>query len=85
MKYISTRGQVPPVSFSTAIAEGLAPDGGLYLPATLPDLAPFLKDWESLSYAQLCEAFMAVFATDIDRAELKGIVERSYTISLGPY
>ena len=79
MKYISTRGQVPPVSFSTAIAEGLAPDGGLYLPATLPDLAPFLKDWESLSYAQLCEAFMAVFATDIDRAELKGIVEQSYT------
>lgn len=79
MKYISTRGQVPPVSFSTAIAEGLAPDGGLYLPAALPDLAPFLKDWETLSYAQLCEAFMAVFATDIDRAELKGIVERSYT------
>jgi len=79
MKYISTRGQVPPVSFSTAIAEGLAPDGGLYLPATLPDLAPFLKDWQSLSYAQLCEAFMAVFATDIDRAELKGIVEQSYT------
>ena len=68
MKYISTRVQVPPVSFSTAVAQGLAPDGGLYLPEALPDLTPFLKDWESLSYAELCEAFLAVFATDIDRA-----------------
>ena len=79
MKYISTRGQVPPVPFSTAVAQGLAPDGGLYLPETLPDLQPFLKDWESLSYAELCEAFIGIFATDIDSAELKGIVERSYT------
>jgi threonine synthase len=79
MQYISTRGQVPPVSFSTAVAQGLAPDGGLYLPEELPDLRPFLKDWESLSYAELCEAFFAIFATDIDRAELNGIVSRSYT------
>lgn len=79
MQYISTRGQVPPVSFSTAVAQGLAPDGGLYLPETLPDLAPLLSDWESLSYAELCEAFLAIFATDIDRAELHGIVARSYT------
>ena len=60
MKYISTRGQVPPVPFSTAVAQGLAPDGGLYLPETLPDLQPFLKDWESLSYAELCEAFIGI-------------------------
>ena len=79
MKYISTRGQVPPVPFSTAVAQGLAPDGGLYLPETLPDLQPFLKDWESLSYAELCEAFIGIFATDIDSAELKGIIECSYT------
>ena len=79
MKFISTRGQVPPVSFSTAVAQGLAPDAGLYLPEALPDLKPFLKEWESLSYTELCEAFFAIFATDIDRAELKGIVERSYT------
>ncbi len=79
MQYISTRGQVPPVSFSTAVAQGLAPDAGLYLPETLPDLKPFLKEWEHLSYAELCEAFFALFATDIDRAELKSIVARSYT------
>ena len=79
MYYISTRGQVPPVSFSTAVAQGLAPDGGLYLPEELPDLKPHLADWENHSYAELCEAFFGIFATDIDPAELKRIVARSYT------
>lgn len=78
MNFISTRGQVPPVSFSTAVAQGLAPDGGLYLPEVLPDLKPLLDNWQSLSYVELCEHFLALFATDLDRAELKDIVERSY-------
>lgn len=79
MQYISTRGQVPPVSFSTAVAQGLAPDGGLYLPEELPDLKPYLEEWSKLGYAELCEAFFAVFATDIEAAELNNIVSRSYT------
>ena len=79
MQYISTRGQVPAVSFSTAVAQGLAPDGGLYLPEELPDLKPHLAEWSKLSYAELCQAFFAVFATDIDSAELKEVVARSYT------
>ena len=37
MKFISTRGQTPPLGFSDAVATGLAPDGGLFLPETLPD------------------------------------------------
>lgn len=39
MRYISTRGQAPAVSFTDAILAGLAPDGGLYVPETYPDLA----------------------------------------------
>ncbi|MGK0176985.1 MAG: threonine synthase [Lentimonas sp.] len=78
MNFISTRGQVPPVSFSVAVAQGLAPDGGLYLPEILPDLKPFLDHWQSLDFVELCEAFLSLFATDLDRAELKDIVERSY-------
>ncbi len=78
MNFISTRGQVPPVSFSVAVAQGLAPDGGLYLPEALPDLRPYLKDWQKFDYVKLCEAFLSLFATDLDRAELKEIVERSY-------
>lgn len=79
MQFVSTRGGVPPVSFSTAVAHGLAPDGGLYLPEALPDLRPHVVEWSSLSYVELCEAFFAVFATDIERNELKKIVQRSYT------
>ena len=36
MKFISTRGQAPAASLSAAIAAGLAPDGGLYVPESLP-------------------------------------------------
>ena len=79
MQYISTRGQVPAVSFSTAVAQGLAPDGGLYLPEKLPNLRPHLGEWSKLGYAELCEAFFAIFATDIDSAELKEVVASSYT------
>ena len=77
MQYISTRGQVPAVSFSTAVAQGLAPDGGLYLPEELPNLRSHLAEWSKLSYPELCEAFFAVFATDIDSVELKEVVASS--------
>jgi len=79
MKFISTRGQVPAVSFSTAVEQGLAPDGGLYLPEALPDLKPRLADWEKLDYVELCDAFFGLFATDLPRTELSSIVRRSYT------
>lgn len=78
MKYVSTRGQTEPLSFSEAVATGLAPDGGLLIPETMPDLAPYLKEWESLSYPDLCEAFFSLFATDIAPDTLKSIVQRSY-------
>ncbi len=38
MRYISTRGQSPPVSFLDAVLSGMAPDGGLYVPEAWPDL-----------------------------------------------
>ncbi|SVC88694.1 uncharacterized protein METZ01_LOCUS341548, partial [marine metagenome] len=54
MRFISTRGEAPPVTFSEAVAEGLAPDGGLYLPAELPDLGDRLESWSDLPYPELC-------------------------------
>jgi threonine synthase len=35
MRFVTTRGQAPPVSFKAALFEGLAPDGGLYVPETI--------------------------------------------------
>ena len=78
MRFVSTRGEAPPVSFSTAVAQGLAPDGGLYLPEELPDLRPFLTEWEKLSYPELCLAFFELFADDIEQSNLARIVEASY-------
>jgi threonine synthase len=79
MRYISTCGQSEPLSFSAAVATGLAPDGGLYLPETLPDLSGRLAAWEKLGYADLCLEFMRVFATDIPAETLRDLVTRSYT------
>ena len=84
MKFISTRGQTPLLGFSDAVATGLAPDGGLFLPETLPDFSGQLAAFEKLSYAELCFEFMRVFATDIPAATLRTIVDESYTTFADP-
>ncbi len=78
MKYVSTRGLTEPVSFNEAVAIGLAPDGGLFLPESLPDITPRLPAWKNLSYAELCTEFMALFATGVPEDVLEQIVHRSY-------
>jgi threonine synthase len=79
MKFISTRGQTPALGFSDAVATGLAPDGGLYLPERLPDISGKLDAWAKLSYAELCFEFLKLFATDIAPEKLREIVNKSYT------
>lgn len=78
MRYVSTRGQAPAVSFSEAVATGLAPDGGLYLPATLPELGDRLAGWEKLGYADLAFEFMRLFATDVPGDELRAMAHAAY-------
>jgi threonine synthase len=84
MNYISTRGDTPPLGFSEAVATGLAPDGGLFLPETLPDFSGDLKRFAGLGYAELCFEFMRGFATDLPAATLRAIVAKSYTAFLHP-
>ncbi|PTY05815.1 threonine synthase [Opitutaceae bacterium EW11] len=80
MRFISTRGQTSPLGFSDAVATGLAPDGGLFLPETLPTFtAAELTRFEGLKYAELCFDFLQRFATDIPAGELREIVRKSYT------
>ena len=78
MKFLSTRGQTEPVEFTDAVAIGLAPDGGLFLPETLPDLRGDLSRWAGLGYPELCQQFLERFATDLDPAVLRDIVAPSY-------
>ncbi len=78
MRYVSTRGGTPPLGFSEAVAQGLAADGGLLVPESLPDFAPDLEAFRSLPYPELCFRILRRFATDIPEAELKELVVRSY-------
>lgn len=79
MKFVSTRGQADKVHFSEAVAEGLAPDGGLYLPEEFPDLSKFINEWQNLNYSELSYEFFKLFASDIDSGILQKIVEDSYS------
>jgi threonine synthase len=79
MRFLSTRGQSEPLSFTEAVATGLAPDGGLYVPEALPQIGPLLRDWEKLDYAGLCHAFFKLFATDLDPAILEACVKDAYS------
>ena len=53
MEFVSTRGLSEPVGFADAVAQGLAPDGGLYLPRDFPDLSGRLEAWQSLDYPKV--------------------------------
>ncbi|MCB1619469.1 MAG: threonine synthase [Thiothrix sp.] len=83
MQYISTRGQSQPQSFSEILLGGLAPDGGLYLPASYPQLADAdLTRLRGMSYPQLALAVLSYFITDIPAADLKAIVDKTYTAAV---
>jgi threonine synthase len=84
MRFISTRGQTEPHTFSQAVAVGLAPDGGLFLPERLPDITPRFAAWRNLSYAELCNEFLALFATDVPAEVLERLVRRSYATFTHP-
>ena len=79
MKYISTRGQSPAQSFCDILLGGLAPDGGLYLPESYPQVADHLDEWRGLSYAELAFRILSLFVTDIPPADLKAICDKTYT------
>ena len=73
MKFVSTRGRTGPHAFSEAVAAGLAPDGGLFVPEAMPDLSQRWKRWSGLGYPELCAEFLSFFATDIPQEELRAM------------
>jgi len=80
LKYLSTRGDAAPRSFCEILLEGLAPDGGLYLPQHYPRVdAATLARWRGLGYAELAEQVLALYIDDIPAADLRAMVQRTYT------
>lgn len=79
MQYISTRGQIQDISFKEAIMMGLADDGGLLLPASIPILtAGDITALGKLAYPELALRIISLFAEGIPSADLKDLIDRSY-------
>ena len=79
MQYISTRGETAPASFKQAIMMGLATDGGLLLPAAIPDVRSELDAWREMSYQDLAFAVMSKFTgREMPDGLLREMIERSY-------
>ncbi len=80
MRYISTRGGMPPAAFTEILLEGLAPDGGLTTPETYPRIdRATLGSWRRLGYRELALEVLSRYVGDIPRAELKTLIDRTYT------
>ncbi|MES2677841.1 MAG: threonine synthase [Pseudomonadota bacterium] len=80
MKYISTRQNADPMGFENILLQGLAPDGGLYVPEFLPKFsAAQMKEMAKLDYADLAYKIIHPFiGGEISDADLKNIINRSY-------
>jgi threonine synthase len=83
LKYISTRGGAEPQEFCDILLGGLAPDGGLYLPESYPQIcAAELAEWRELPYHALALKILQKFVSDIPPCDLKAIADRTYSANV---
>ena len=80
MRYISTRGTAPTLSFNDVLLTGLARDGGLYVPEAWPQFSAMqLREMAKLNYADLAvEVIWPFVEGDIDRTDLETLVSQAY-------
>ncbi len=82
MRYQSTRNSALTASASEAIVKGLAPDGGLYVPQSIPFVTQEQSnEWSALSYEALCAEILHLFLTDFDTDDLKSAACCAYGAS----
>lgn len=80
MKYISTRGGIKPISFSDSVMMGLAEDGGLIIPESIPNISPAeLDGMVDFSYQDLAINILSRFMDDIPQADLEAMIRKTYT------
>ncbi len=84
MRYLSTRGSAERPGFCDILLEGLAPDGGLYLPEHYPTLDAaalenLSKTYETRGYAALAFEILRLYIDDIPLSDLKSICDKTYT------
>ena len=80
MLYLSTRGHPDRKRFCEILLEGLAPDGGLYLPERYPQVDDAtLTRWRGLAYHELAFEILSLYIDDIPAADLRALCRKTYT------
>jgi threonine synthase len=87
MKYLSTRGHADRKRFCEILLEGLAPDGGLYMPESYPQVDDAtLTRWRDVyhrqGYAELAFEILSLYIDDIPPADLRALCEKTYTAAV---
>lgn len=82
MRYISTRGEAPALGFEDVLLTGLAPDGGLYVPETLPHFSlEEIRSWRGLPYTELAFNIMYPFVEEaIPEADFRQMLDETYSV-----
>ena len=81
LNYLSNRGGSDPVDFETAILDGFATDGGLYVPEVLPQVSKEkLEAWKDLGYVDLAFEILSLFIdrSIVSETELKQLLDQAY-------
>ena len=84
MLYVSTRSDATPLSFEETVLAGLAPDGGLYVPVSIPTVtANMLSSWSKLSFQGLALELFSLYIDpkEISRSELANLINASFSYS----
>ena len=87
MRYLSTRGHADRKRFCEILLEGLAPDGGLYLPETYPqisteNLTHLRQVWQTKGYAALAFEVLSLYIDDIPADDLQALCQKTYTAAV---
>ncbi len=83
LRYVSTRGEAPELSFEDALLAGLARDGGLYVPETWPAVSPeTIASFAGMPFPEVAVALLEPFVGRVDRA-LLGFGRRDGRIQIG--
>jgi threonine synthase len=86
VRYISTRGKSPAQSFEEVLLTGLAPDGGLYIPETVPRVdREQMLSWKNLGYAELAFEIIRLYTADsMPEDDLREIINDTYKVFSHP-
>lgn len=80
IRYRSTRGGAEGLTFEQAVFEGLAPDGGLIIPDSVPDVSACYKGWRQLPFSELAFEIASLYCSpdEVPSEDLKELMHRSY-------